>query len=358
MSDKQNIRIVDIARLAGVSAGTVDRVIHNRGKVSAQKRALVEKVLQEMNYEPNMAARLLASGKLYSIAVIIPQFKPGSYWELVHRGMQQAGDELRKFNVNLSFFFFNQYSNSSFRRVAGELCRSLFDGVVIASLLSAGTVELSQSLDEMAVPYVYIDSLVENQNNISFFGSDGFSGGVMAAKLLCKEVDKNGDLFFAHIHQSHLSESVQVNARQRGFNHYLRSVNFKGRLHRLDVIPGDRYGNLFRLKQLISHCEGRAGGVIFNSRINELVQIVTSLDEKTQSRISLAGYDAVPENVEYLNSGKVSYLLSQRPEKQGFEAVSGLAGYLLFGNQPEAINYLPIDILIKENVEFYTNFKL
>ena len=39
------IRIKDIARLANVSTGTVDRVLHNRGEVSAKCRAIGEKVL-------------------------------------------------------------------------------------------------------------------------------------------------------------------------------------------------------------------------------------------------------------------------------------------------------------------------
>ena len=50
------IRIKDIAERAGVSVGTVDRIIHNRPNVSAAARAKVEKVLEEINYQPNMYA--------------------------------------------------------------------------------------------------------------------------------------------------------------------------------------------------------------------------------------------------------------------------------------------------------------
>ena len=55
------IRIKDIARLANVSTGTVDRVLHNRGEVSAKSREKVEKVLKEINYQPNIYASALAS---------------------------------------------------------------------------------------------------------------------------------------------------------------------------------------------------------------------------------------------------------------------------------------------------------
>ncbi len=54
------IRIKDVAELAGVSVGTVDRVIHNRPNVSKTAREKVEKALKEMDYHPNMYASALA----------------------------------------------------------------------------------------------------------------------------------------------------------------------------------------------------------------------------------------------------------------------------------------------------------
>lgn len=42
--------------MAGVSAGTVDRVLHNRGDVSRASRDKVQKVLDEIDYHPNMFA--------------------------------------------------------------------------------------------------------------------------------------------------------------------------------------------------------------------------------------------------------------------------------------------------------------
>ena len=45
------IRIKDVARLAGVSVGTVDRVLHGRPNVSSAAKEKVEKALKEMDYQ-------------------------------------------------------------------------------------------------------------------------------------------------------------------------------------------------------------------------------------------------------------------------------------------------------------------
>lgn len=46
--------------MAGVSTGTVDRFLHNRGKISIKAQKKVDQVLKEINYQPNLIARSLA----------------------------------------------------------------------------------------------------------------------------------------------------------------------------------------------------------------------------------------------------------------------------------------------------------
>ena len=75
--------------MAGVSAGTVDRVMHNRGEVSEASRAKVQKILDEINYQPNMFAIGLAAKKKYSIYCLIPYYKENDYWYSVAEGIKK-----------------------------------------------------------------------------------------------------------------------------------------------------------------------------------------------------------------------------------------------------------------------------
>ena len=71
MKDAEKVTINDVARAAGVSKGTVDRVLHNRGEVSAKSREKVLKVIEELGFKPNLYASLLASQKEIVINCII-----------------------------------------------------------------------------------------------------------------------------------------------------------------------------------------------------------------------------------------------------------------------------------------------
>ena len=69
---KENIRIKDIAERAGVSVGTVDRVLHNRPNVSKVALEKVNKALEEMDYKPNVYASALAYNKKYTFYMCCP----------------------------------------------------------------------------------------------------------------------------------------------------------------------------------------------------------------------------------------------------------------------------------------------
>ena len=64
---KKNYTIKDIAELAGVSKGTVDRVIHKRGKVSSKALEQVNKVLDQIEYKPNPIAKSLKNNKFKTL---------------------------------------------------------------------------------------------------------------------------------------------------------------------------------------------------------------------------------------------------------------------------------------------------
>lgn len=76
------VTIKDIAKIAGVSHGTVSNVLNKKGNVSAKKIALVEKVAQDMGYNINKNAKSLRQGIVNNIALIIPNIDIQRYRDL------------------------------------------------------------------------------------------------------------------------------------------------------------------------------------------------------------------------------------------------------------------------------------
>ena len=101
----EKIRIKDIAERAGVSVGTVDRVLHERPNVSSRARAKVEKVLAEMDYQPNVYASALAYNKDYKFCCVIPMHESEAYWDEVEEGVKASTEHRRDFRVSLKMMY-------------------------------------------------------------------------------------------------------------------------------------------------------------------------------------------------------------------------------------------------------------
>jgi len=351
--DKRNVRIVDIARLAGVSPGTVDRVLHNRGKVSPEKREKIEKVLKEINYEPNIIARSLAMRKHYTILILIPYFEPGSYWDTLNDGIKKAANELVNFNIDIEYVYYDQYNADSFKEKSEEVLSKDISAVLVAPLFKRYSVWLSKELDKKEMPYVYVDSNIEGQNNLSYFGANSFDSGRLAGKLLLYEIDKNSDILIVRIPSQNDDESTQTITREKGFLEYLSENNFKGKIHNLKL--QDDTDMVRKSVRDILEKNNVQGGIMFNSRIHELSKVLSGTEF---SKIKLIGYDLIAKNVEALHAGQVAFLLSQRSDMQGYNGVKALSNLLLLRKGAEKFNYMPIDILIKENIDYYNNNNL
>jgi len=353
--NKENIRIIDIARLAGVSVATVDRVIHRRGKVSEESLRKIRTVLDEVNYQPNLIARSLASKKHFNIAAIIPLFAPGQYWEAISHGIDNATNEVKQYHVQTIKLFFDQYDNKSFDETVKKLLKEKVDGVLIATLFTNSVMKLAKKLDNEKIPYVFVDSNIEGENQLAYFGTDSYYGGKIAAKLLTEKIDLTSDILIAKIIHSGENDSHQGINRMNGFYDYLKKSEFRGNIHQVELRLDDEDYNFSVLDDIFSRNLRTEGAVMFNSTC----YIVGSyLKKRKLSHIKLVGYDLIEKNTKLLSEGFVTNLIAQRPESQGYGGIKSISNYLISGQEPEKINLMPIDILIKENIQYYLNYNL
>ena len=93
--------IREIAELAGVSRGTVDRVLNHRGSVNPATAALINEIARKLDYKPNRAGMALAAQrKNLKLGVLL--FDAGNrYFEDVWKGVEQKAEELTCYNCTV-----------------------------------------------------------------------------------------------------------------------------------------------------------------------------------------------------------------------------------------------------------------
>lgn len=352
--DKQTarIRIKDISQMAEVSVGTVDRVLHGRTGVSEASRKKVENILKQLDYQPNMYASALASNKKYVFACLLPMHAEGDYWVDVEKGMQQATKAFSDFNISLHIDYYDQYEFGSFVSAGNRLLAMEPDGVVISPTIETETEQIVKQLQQRNIPYIFIDSNIPRLTPLAFYGQHANQSGYFAARMMKMLMQGNKELIiFRQINEGRLGSNQQLH-REEGFYAYMKEHHPDLKMRELNLYakqPGEDESILddfFQKHPDISY------GITFNSKSYIIGEYML---KHQRHDFHLIGYDLLSRNIACMRAGTIDFLISQQPTRQGYYSIESLCNHLILKKKVKECNYMPINLLTIENIDFYLN---
>lgn len=347
---KKNSTIKEVAERAGVSIGTVDRVLHNRVGVSVSSKKKVQEAIKELNFAANPNAAILASRKNYTISIIIPRFRPGDYWSKIHDGFLAGAGKTAFSNVDISEFYYDPSDPVSFRHAADDLLRSLPSAVIIPTLFEADSVEFARKLAEKGIPYIIIDSFFEDDNSLAYYGAPLYKSGQLAAYLMTFRSKPESVVFF-RIQRDKEGLADPTRNRRIGFLDYLSSEAPGCTTYNVFLKPDDDVYNAAAISGFFAEHPEVHHLVMFNSRIY-LLEEYLSLNPDPERQV--LGFANLDRNIRMLQRKLVTFLICWKPERQPELAVEALANYLRTGRAPaRKNNYMHMDVLTAMNAEDY-----
>ena len=352
----KNVRIKDIAQLSGVSVGTVDRVLHNRGRVSEEALKKVLTVLDQIDYKPNVIARTLGSNKTYTIAALIPDPSQDPYWAMSKAGIDQAQAEWLRYGVNVKLYIFNLYEKTSFSEVAEAITADHPDGILIAPIFYHETLPFFKRFQAVGIPYVLFNTNIENIESLSFIGQDLYQSGRVGGELM--ELALHGEpgvLAVLHINED-LGNSVHLAEKEKGFREYFglkkkgkREIKTLNLYNPSDATLEQQLGALLKDPLLKG---------IFVSTSKSTFVVAEFLERSKKTDIKVIGYDMLEENIRYMEKGIVNFLINQNPKRQAFLGVNHLVSHLILKKPAPSHDLLPLEIISPENIQSYLSSEI
>lgn len=350
------IGIKDIAALAGVSLGTVDRVLHNRGEVKKETREKILAIVDELGYKPNVLARSLASKKTTRIAIVIPDSSDNNpYWKKPVLGIEKAAEELAGHNIKIIYEYFDASNNDSYTAVLEKICKENIDGVVLNPVFKSTSLHYISIFNTKKIPYVFIDINIKGVGKLSYFGQDAEQSGKVAAKLMTLSAPPDSRVLI--VKQSNKKVfSQHIESRVSGFHEYLNQLPETKSLStytlEIDLLhpnePDLSLANAFAEYSPIT------GIFVPNSRA---FKVADFMEKNKYKNIICVGYDLIEKNQDHLGKGNITYLINQKPEEQAFNAIMALFDHLITKKEVRKTNFSPIDIILKENLKYYIETK-
>lgn len=349
--DAGNIRIKDIAERAGVSVGTVDRVLHARPNVSTKSLEKVKKALEEMDYKPNMYASALAYNKSYTFYSLIPKHESEAYWEEVEEGAKDACDRYRDFRISNKVLYYNRFSPETFAKLMNEVLKQEPDGIIIVPSKIETTSRYADIMHERNIPFILLDSYMPDIRPLSFYGQDSFASGYFAARMLMMLAPKEKEVMLMKQMRNGNVASKQQENRETGFRHYMHDHFPSVKICEVNLSLDEQRENYDKILEQfftehphVHHC------ITFNSKAHLVGEYLLRSNRRN---IQIMGYDMVPKNAECVRQGSISFLIAQHAYMQGYACVDALFRAIVLKEEVEPVNYMPIELLTKENIDYY-----
>nr|WP_321348997.1 substrate-binding domain-containing protein [uncultured Draconibacterium sp.] len=274
------------------------------------------------------------------------------YWAKPIKGIHKRISELPQYGLQIESFTFNQFSSESFVDAANKVLELKPDGVVLAPFFKKEASVFIEELKELEIPFVFIDSDLKEMGQLSYIGQNSYQSGLVSGKLLDLMVAK-GNILVIHFakemdNQNHLVQ------REKGFYEWFK--NKKGNDHQLFTIeiPNTDSDEWMEALEKDITSKNIQGIFVTNSKVFNVGQL---LQKYKLEHIKVIGHDLIKENVEFLKKDMVQFLICQRPEDQGYNAVNKLFRSVVQKREIQKESYTPIDIITKENVDYYKEFK-
>ena len=292
MGDNQlvAVRLKDIARDLGVSVVTVSKVLRNHEDIGPETRDRVLKRVKELNYQPNMAARALVTGRSHLVGLIVPDLVHPFFAEVA----KSVSGSLRTRGYGLVIASSEEDPDLERQEIVQMLARRL-DVLLIAS--AQATRESFRKIEEQQCSYVLVDRKF-NGLAANFVGTDDFAIGQMATEHLLD----NGCRRIAYIGGDTVSTALD---RREGYRRALSAAKLRAS-HKYMICRahGDDSGDItgYRAAQELLALPSRPDGIFCNNDPIAMGAMAAILEASLR----------IPDDISIIGAGNVRYASALR----------------------------------------------
>jgi len=335
--------IKDIAEMAGVSVGTVDRALNNRGRISPEAKTRIEFIAAKLNYRKNKVAKSLANRKLNLKIALVLHVQSNEFFNEVFRGIERARTEIADFGISVEIYRCKEFDPQDQLHLIDKAIADGAKAIVIVPINHPDIIKRLHRLNEENIPFVLLASVLEDVSCFSAVRCDYARSGWMAGGLLrlisggvC-----NALAFFPSF------SMLGHRQRMEGFRIYLEKHCPKITLEKIIELPNDSFDSYQIVREELS-AHPHVNHIVYNGVYTEAgIKAIENSGRQIQSIF----FDLSPFTRQALIEGRIAAAILQQPEHQGYRSIMVLFDYFIANLKPRDLTIVESYILFKECIE-------
>ena len=339
------VTIKQIAEMCGVSRGTVDRVLNNRGKVKKETEQMIRKIAEDLGYVPNMAGKVLAANRKELASGVVLASEGNAFFDDVLRGIRRAETEIAGYGTKVILKTLKGY-NVQQQREAIEEIRPHINALILNPISDPIIAQEIDDLVDSGICVITINTDIQNSKRMCYIGSDYTKGGETACGMLGMITGgaptKIGVITGSTLVLGH-------NQRITGFQNVIDRRYQDFRIVDCEQTDDDDIQAFEVTKEMLTEHPEIDAIFIVAGGVYGVCRAVISMHLEEQMHIIC--FDSTPASVEMIKKGVIQATICQQPFTQGNKSVHLAFNYLVSGLKPEKEYYfVKNEIKILENL--------
>ena len=351
MAKKVTIKMV--ADRAGVSRGTVDRVINGRPHVKAEVIDRVVAAMRELEYAPACYKQALALGledtseiaglEKYRLGVLLPE-EGGHLRRELLRGIEDAGVLLRDYNVEvLGESCESNLPEESIEKIDALLAKGV-KGIALSVQDHPLIVQRINEISQKGIAVITMNSDLTACDRLCFVGQDLVKGGRVAGELLGRYLTAEDEILVVMGNRSFQAHRLRV----EGFQDRIRERKMPDQNTVIVESYNDYMRSYQKVKEMLANRPRIKGIYMANHSVVGCVEAVRELG--LTGKVHIVSHDLTDATRRLLAAGEIDFVIEQNIYQQSYQALLKLREYVQKGLAPEGEQYAAIEIVCSENL--------
>lgn len=339
------VTIQQIADKAGVSRGTVDRALNNRGRINPEVANQIKQIAEEMGYVHKARKRQKAAMKPKKIGVVT-QLSDAGFMVEIKRGILTGQKELEELGIEVLIKENASVKEEDQLRSIDELVEEGIEGLAIMPVDSeAVRAKLNWLITEKNIPVVTFNSDIVGTKRSCFVGMDNRKSGQTAAGLFEMLTRGTGKILIITGYFSSLLNNLRVD----GFVEEIKNLSSELEIAGVQGSFNDAEEVEHIIENAMINISGINGIFVVSGGQEGIVKAFQKLG--LEKRPYVIVYDQTTKNEELLREKQVDFLIDQNGFEQGYRPQRILAEMLMSGKETEEeYLYTGIDIKTRYNL--------
>lgn len=336
--------IKQIAELAGVSIGTVDRALHKREGIRPEVRDRILEIAESLDYKANAMAKAMVLKRKNPRIGLLLHVQVNDFFKEMIRGINAAAEEIRDSGISVTIRCGKNYDADDQLRLMEEMLAEGIQALVLVPLRDNRVTERIRLLREIGFPVVFLFSPAENAEALAFVGCDFEKVGRIAAGLI-------GTITGGHARVLYGTSSLNMLGNLERLNGFRRTL--AERYPGLSLTKVAEFDNDDRLAYKKAVEEFQLPDYdVFMMATGAKTGIFRAFEEAgLHGKVKVVALDTSEPVLEAFRKGVITATIDQRPYRQGYQVIRLLYEYLLSGAIPPKE-----DCIVESDIKIYENF--